>query len=306
MGNSSWSSSAYATYSTTVADMSAQQIFKSKGLHRLLDPKGAVREARDSEANPNSTPVIIGVDVTGSMGFIAEYLVRTGMGDLMNSILQRRPITDPAVCVMGIGDASCDAAPLQVAQFESDLVMLEWLEKIYIEGNGGGNNYESYDLPYFFALHRTMTDAYERRQEPGVIITIGDEMPPDFTRKYQVENIIGGDIPDRDIPFSETLRAVRPMYTPYHIIIAEGHFASRNLTRVESQWSDILGPSAITLMDHTKISPLITTMLEIDSGVPLSEAIKFWDDETRTVLNNTLEHVVASSSDGRIGRRIDM
>ena len=53
-----------------------------------------------------------------------------------------------------IGDATCDRAPLQVGQFESDNRMDDDLGRILLEGGGGGQKTESYELAmYFMARH---------------------------------------------------------------------------------------------------------------------------------------------------------
>lgn len=304
MGHSRWDSSVYSSYSSAVRTMSSNQIFRESGIHQSMDPKGvAFRESRDSENHPSSTPIAIGLDVTGSMGYIPEYMVKIGLGTMMDSILQRRPVADPAVMIMAIGDALHDNAPLQVGQFESDIVIANWLEKIWLEGYGGGNDFESYDLAYYFAIYHTKTDSFEKRNTPGVIITIGDEMPNLLTRSKDVKRIMNSNI-QSDIRFVDLVEAVRPTYTPYHIIIAEGSFASRNIDRVTSAWREILGPAAVVLSDHTKTPELIVTMLDIDAGRSVDDALSVWDTGTSTILRSALLHYIESGA-ARLSRRID-
>jgi hypothetical protein len=91
-----------------------------------LNPaKIKMRESRDSDDNLPSTPIIVGIDVTGSMGVLAETLVKRGLKPLFEEILDRKPVTDPHVMAMAIGDAWCDRAPLQVTQFEADISVAE-------------------------------------------------------------------------------------------------------------------------------------------------------------------------------------
>jgi len=49
-----------------------------------------------------------------------------------------------------IGDASCDSAPLQVTKFGEGNEIDEILSKMFLEGGGGGNGHESYELAAFF------------------------------------------------------------------------------------------------------------------------------------------------------------
>src|SRR4051812_3818980 len=76
MGSSRWSSSDWDSHVSHTASKPASAIF-SHGMHPDLDPKNIViRESVDSPANPNSTPIIVAVDVTGSMGILATVLVK--------------------------------------------------------------------------------------------------------------------------------------------------------------------------------------------------------------------------------------
>jgi hypothetical protein len=145
------------------------------------------RESRDSDEHPESYPVIIALDVTGSMGSIPTYLIKAGLPKIMQSIIDSG-IRHPQVLFMGIGDAECDSAPLQVGQFESSDDLLDyWLENLWLEGGGGSNDGESYFLAWDFAAGHTVTDSWEKRKKKGCLITIGDELP------------LNGRLADRDL-----------------------------------------------------------------------------------------------------------
>ena len=304
MGYSRWDNASYTSYSSARSNMASNEIFTGREIDSRMDLQEIEsREARDSDLNPNSTPIIIGIDVTGSMGRLAEYLVKTGLGVMVSHILERRPVVDPAICVVAIGDAEHDRAPIQVGQFESDLAITEWLEAIFIEGGGGGNNHESYDLPYYFAINKTRTDSFEIRNEPGVIITIGDELPNDVLRKEHIRQFIG-DTPEVDLRFEDLISDIRPMYTPYHIIIAEGYFASRSVDRVKDAWREYLGNAAMVLNDHRKAAELIVSMLEVDAGNSVENAISIWDQDTARILRESFTDFVSSGA-ARLSRRMD-
>ena len=80
MGYGSWTTDDFKSYSTSrgfktsdvgvklCKNMSADQVYVQKRLAKELDPFEVVRECRDSEDHPETLPVILALDVTGSMG----------------------------------------------------------------------------------------------------------------------------------------------------------------------------------------------------------------------------------------------
>ena len=121
---------------------SASQIFTSRHMEERFDPKFiSMRESMDSEEHPNSTPVIIGLDTTGSMGYLSEEIAKNGLNETMLKIYSTNPIEDPQLMFAAVGDVT-DNAPLQVTQFESDIRIAEQLfafllEAIKIAGSPG-------------------------------------------------------------------------------------------------------------------------------------------------------------------------
>jgi len=129
MGGGSWTSNDWDDFKssatvdqTTGKAYSRQQIFSRSGINPQFDPAQIkVRESVDSPDNPNSTPIIVALDVTGSMGKIPEALIKDGLGTMAKEILDRKPVSDPHIMFMAVGDAYSDNAPLQATQFEADM-----------------------------------------------------------------------------------------------------------------------------------------------------------------------------------------
>lgn len=297
MGRSRWDSADWARYATSTATKSTREIFKSSSLDKDLDPLGvAMREARDSELNPESTPIIVAVDVTGSMGRLAELIVRKGLGTLFEEILEHKPVTDPQLMSMAVGDATqFDRAPIQVSQFEADLTAAKWLEKIYVEGGGGGNRFESYDLPYYFAAYHTSTDAFEKRNEKGYLFTVGDEEAPPRTTVESIRRFINedGDGLQADMPFKDVVEAARKMYHCFHIMIAEGSYASYAGDAVKQTWRDVLGQNAIWLEDYNKLAETIVSIIEVTNGADKGEVVDRWSGDTSMVVAKAIKDVDA-------------
>lgn len=296
MGTSRWSDADWASYSATTRSKTTSEIFGSSSMDDDLNPKGVNRESRDSDENPESTAIIVGCDVTGSMGQIAENLIREGLGVLFEEIYDRKPVSDPHIMVAGIGDASCDSAPLQVSQFEADLTIATWLEKLFIEGGGGGNDHESYDMPMHFAAYHTSIDCFEKRGKKGYLFTIGDEMPPTVTSKNSIEQFIGNDGLQEDVPFENTVAAAQKMYDVYHIIVAEGYYASAHgVDTVRKAWAKYLGQNVIVLTDYTKLSEVIVSIIEVNEGRDAEEVVKSWDGDTALVVRNAVTDLTAKN-----------
>ena len=149
----------------------AQTMYTERGLHPALNPRGVMRECCENEEHPNTMPVILALDVTGSMGSAAME-VAAKLNEVMTELLGTD--MDVEFMIMGIGDLAYDRAPIQISQFESDIRIAEQLDKIYFEGGGGGNMFESYTAAWYMALHHTRLDCWKRGQK-GLIITMGDE-----------------------------------------------------------------------------------------------------------------------------------
>jgi len=149
---------------------------KERKAHNKMTSRGiTLREARDSKIHPNSIPIILGLDVTGSMHHIPHHLIKEGLPKIMGGIIQSG-VPDPALLFLAYGDHECDKEPLQVGQFESGDAELDmWLTQTYLEGGGGGNFGEASGLVHYFAAHHCQTDHWDKRKKKGIIITIGDE-----------------------------------------------------------------------------------------------------------------------------------
>ncbi len=266
MGSGTFDASAYRAYSATTRGKSTDEIYSSRSINKNLDPKGVnIRESRDSADNPNSTPIIVALDVTGSMGIIADVLAREGLGTLFTELLDRKPVTDPHLMFMAVGDANFDQAPLQVSQFEADNRIVEQLTQIFIEHGGGGNCFESYNLPWYFAANHTVHDSLIKRGKRGYLFTIGDEESPQALTKAQIKEVIGDDM-EREQSSDEMLADAQRMYDVFHIVIEEGDHARNQPEKVRSSWAALLGQHVIHLADHKKLAETIVSTIEVVEG----------------------------------------
>lgn len=204
-----------ALNSSRITTANTQHIFKQRSLDKDMDINGKIRESCDSEEHPESYPIIIGLDVTGSMANIPAKLVTDAFPEIMKTLMDKG-VKHAQVCFCGIGDDVYDEAPFQVGQFEtSDELTEKWLKKLYLEGGGGCNAFESYTLCWYFAKYHTKVDSLKRGRK-GCLITIGDEEYPPVISKHSVESIFGDKIQD-DLKASPLLKDTLVDWNVYHV-----------------------------------------------------------------------------------------
>lgn len=223
MGGGTWTRDSFASYTVSKGyDValdgavrginSVQDNFKSRMLAPELNPKNVIRECVDSSEHPNTKPVILALDVTGSMGSAAMEVAKQ-INVVMTKLYES--VTDVEFMVMGIGDLAYDQAPIQASQFESDIRIAEQLDKVYFEGGGGGNAYESYTAAWYFGLRHTKLDCWNRGQK-GVIITMGDEPLNPYLPMAQLSRVTGDNL-QGNIETSELYKEVSEKFDIYHL-----------------------------------------------------------------------------------------
>ncbi len=288
MGSARWSSADWARYADSTAHRSTEKVFTARGLDPDLDPFGVEwRESRDSALNPNSTALIVGLDVTGSMGMIADALARRGLGILVEEILARQPVPDPHIMLMGIGDILHDQAPLQVTQFEADIRIARQLERLWLEKGGGGNNWESYNLPWYFAALHTSIDCFEKRGRKGYLFTVGDEEPPPGIPARGLARVLGDRVA-RDLNSRELLALASRQYHVFHVIVEEGNYARHDPAGVRARWADLLGQRVISLADHRRLAEVIVSTIAIHEGADHDDVVASWARDTGTVVRRAV------------------
>lgn len=290
MGSGRWSPSDWTAYASVnkFASKTTAEIYSKGEMDASLDPKGIkLRESRDSADNPASTPLIIGLDVTGSMGSVLDVMARKGLNTLATEVYNRKPISDPHILCMGIGDVQAgDKAPLQVTQFEADIRLAEQLQKIYLEGGGGGNNFESYALAWYFAAKHTASDSFEKRGKKGYIFTIGDEEPTPSLRKEDLKRVFGDDEDvQSDIKLHDLLTMASQQWEVFHVIVEEGSHARSHRDQVFGAWGDVLGQRVIHLADHKKVAEVIVSTLQICEGHSHEDVASSWDGTTSVTVS---------------------
>lgn len=255
------------------------EVFTQRIIHTEMSPNGVFRESRDSAEHPNTVPIGIALDITGSMGRVPRMFIADGLPTIVEIIFQAG-IKDPQIMFMAIGDHEYDRAPLQVGQFESsDELMDKWLEKVYVEGGGGGNGGESYFLAWVFAGYHTEHDAFKKRGQKGFLFTIGDEavLPQISERKLQE---ITGRGQYAGYTAHDFLAKAQETYEVYHLHITET-MAGRDL-RDQAKWKELLGDHVIFVDDYQKIPSIIAGIVSTQAKVVTNEQPIFTPSSTTT------------------------
>jgi hypothetical protein len=270
MGHGTYSVTNSVARSATYDSMDLNDIFTRDTIDNAMNPHGVlVRESRDSVDHPNSFPVIIALDETGSMGKIPEYLVKKGFVHIMSQIIDGGEL-DPQVLFLGIGDHVFDRAPLQVGQFESNDELLDrWLTNVFLEGRGGGNEGESYSLAWHFGGFKTSTDSFEKRGRKGLLFTIGDEPTLDVSA-YDLTKIYG---PGQYQAFTaaQLLEKARETYNVYHIHVRAG--SNGRSQRVMDGWKNLIGENLIIVEGAEDVAQAIAdTVLKHKQGTSVAES----------------------------------
>ncbi len=268
MGGGAWTTQAYnASMSTrgfdtssvsalcdSVMSLNTSQVYTSRKLHPTLDPWNVMRECRDSEEHPETIPVILALDVTGSMGETCQ-MCAAQLNEIMTSLYKN--VKDVEFMVMGIGDLACDSAPIQASQFESDVRILDQMMNIYFEGGGGGNGYESYTAAWHFALNHTDLDCHKRGKK-GIIITMGDEPLNPYLPGYGISKTLGD--PKEDIDTNALYKQVREKFDVYHLAIdgpSSYHFYK---SQIADTWGKLLGEN-FTVCRPEELPQIITAIV---------------------------------------------
>lgn len=233
MGYGTWTKNDFHNYSakmnrtvskdgTLAGNYSNQELFKARKLDPMLNPCGVIRECCDSEEHPRTVPVILALDVTGSMGQAAVEVAKK-INVIMTDLYSQ--VKDVQFMIMGIGDFAYDRFPLQVSQFEADIRIAEQLDKVYFEFGGGGNRYESYTAAWYFASRHTRLDAWKRGRK-GVLITMGDEQLNPYLPKQGTSTDfekVTGDILQADLETKDLFLEVSEKYEIYHLDVIHYH-----------------------------------------------------------------------------------
>lgn len=288
MGRGSYTSADWAKLknsSKITEESTASQLFTARQMEERFNPKFIhVREARDNEDHPNSTPIILGLDVTGSMGYLSASIAKNGLNETMMKIYATKPIEDPQIMFAAIGDVK-DNAPLQVTQFESDIRIAEQLLSLWLEGRGG-DSAEDYELLWYFAAKHVQTDCDEKHGKKGFLFTIGDADCHTVLNQAYIKSIFDDDSADMS---SDTLAQMAgEKFEVFHIHIQKHRpEAPKNLQSML--------PGRILCIPQEAVNTLpeiIISTMQLVNGEDKKKVISQWSELAQPIVRNAVKDLV--------------
>lgn len=200
---------------------------KKSGPHEaVVTPKKKIR-------TESKNPLIVAVDVTGSMAsWPFEIFDRLPL--LYNTLSQYRE--DLEISFVAIGDARVDRWPLQTTDFAGGFDLEQLLGSLYGEG-GGGDAPESYGLfAYWLNRHVETPNA----EDPPFLIVFGDvtmhpREPKDLVHRWL------GDRPDEVDSIAEWKKVTKTWNTWF----LRRPAGARVGDRVDQQWGEAIGEKKV-------------------------------------------------------------
>ncbi|NLG05897.1 MAG: hypothetical protein GX567_19040 [Clostridia bacterium] len=262
----------------------AGDIFQHEQLEDRFDPKLITyRESRDSDDSPEATPIIIGFDVTGSMGYLAAEIAKNSLNKTVTEIYDKQPVTNPHILCAPFTGPYNDA-PLQVTQFEADIRIVEQLLDMWV--GFGGNKYSYDSLVWYFAAKHTKTDCYDKHNKKAFLFCIGDEVcggDDDILTTTSVKKIYGDDI-TADLTLSQIRNMASEKYEIFHIVTAMSNNGALDT------WQKFL-PGRVADLDPKNIEYLgevIISIMQLANGMERCAVISQWPEEVQSIVSKAI------------------
>ena len=295
MGTGNWSSYTYKT-KVSAAQAAGKSTFDYDNqvrsgavstINPLLDPlvkntgpsfNGQVmREVTITDEHPNPTPVAIILDVTGS-NIEAAKAVHAKLPQLFGVLQRQGAITDPQILIAATGDAYTDKFPIQVGQFESDNRIDDMVAAMILEGNGGGQGSETYEVLAYYLARHTYLETWHKQGRKGYAIFIGDEkfnpvVSQNYGRGYYSTHTLEsmtGDKGTTDIMTADIFTELQEQYEVFYLC----QQASQMYTPDHSlpTWRRLLNENATILENPDTICEFIAALLlQREGGLDIDE-----------------------------------
>ena len=229
----------------------------------------------ESITTNSPAPLVILCDVTGSMGeWPATIFSKLPYLELEGQEYLGKKME---IAWGAIGDAQCrDKYPLQMRQFTKGTKLKKELEKLVIEGGGGGGMRESYELA---ALYCARNIEMPKAINP-ICIIIGDEGFYDVVNKEDGKKFAFSSLQSR-ITGKEIFEELKRKFSvylirkPYDRYRTKGDDMSPNDRTIYAQWEKVLGTDRIVML------PEAGRVVDVIFGILANETdrVSYFKDE---------------------------
>ncbi len=219
----------------TTNNSSANQALTQSSIHSSCNPTRWKDEKLECIAK---NPIVFGLDVTGSMGEWTK-IIYDKMPMFYGQIMMQKYLDDPCISFCAIGDHSGDQAPLQVTEFGRGNEIDQLISKIYLEGNGQGNQKEGYEMCPYFYTHRAELVGNEI---PFLFIT-GDEGFYDSVPDNVITRLLGVISTEKSIKGEHILQEAMKKYNLFHI--KKDYSDSSAEKTIRKQWEHSIGKERV-------------------------------------------------------------
>lgn len=266
-----------------------EQIFSGNTVQDKYNPKFInMRESCDSEDSPLSTPIIIGFDVTGSMGYLAAEIAKNSLNKTITQLYEKQPVTNPHVMCAAVTEPIADDG-LQVTQFEADIRIIEQLLDLKV---GFGGNWYSYDsLVWYFAAKHTSIDSFNKRNKKGFLFFIGDEIcggtKGETLKATEIKNVFN-DVSE-ELPLRKVLEMAQEKYEVFHIVTGKRYDLAKSFTT----WYDFL-PGRVAMLngdDVEYLSEVITSIMQLANGADMQTVVSQWGGKASNIVCNAVKDI---------------
>lgn len=218
----------------------------------------------DSLVTQAKSPLVIICDGTGSMGDFPEWikkklpLLDLGINDY---------VEDCEFSVAIVGDAECDSKGLQVQGFTKGIGLVDVLKNLEIEGGGGSNECESYDLA---ALYYARKVEMPKAVTP-VLIYIADEGVYSTVNHGWAKKWAHVDL-DKTLRSTDLFEELKKKFSVYCIRKHYGNQVKNDAMygsnlKIHHQWENLIGADRIAILnDPQRVVDVIFGLLAYETN----------------------------------------
>lgn len=211
----------------------------------------------------SSHPLAIISDVTGSMGTDPSVFF-SKLGYL--EIEGKEYLGPDMEIVFGAtGDAYSDKYPVQIRKPAKGLKLKEKLKELIIEGGGGAQTMETYELIALYFARKVKTP---KAIHKPILILIGDESPYDHVDKAHAKNLLGIEITGR-LTTKQIFEELKEKWSVYLIRRTYGSNSGDTMDstnrKIYNTWATLLGE------DHICTLPSADRVVDIIFGILANE-----------------------------------